>query len=140
MTSSKTHTFLPGGKLLLTRQPPGWHSGQPQTQSEWKDDRWQGQTQPASGLWREAQRCSWDEPSQRLWDTPAMALHITVSFGFPSLFCRSVFSQCGSFAHENPVLGNTEKRLLGCCLIYWKGRDKPQTAKFFLPLPSPSGP
>ena len=40
---------------------------------------------------------------------PAIALHLSVAFGFPSLFCRSVFSQCGSFAHENSVLGNRAK-------------------------------
>ena len=141
MTSSKTQALLPARKLVLTRQPPEWHSGQPHTQGEWKDDLWQGQTQPASGLWTEAQRCSWGEPSHRLWDAPAVALHLTVAFGFPSLFCLSVFSQCGGFTRENSVLGNTEQSLLpGCCLIYWKGRDIPQTAKFFLSLPSPFGP
>ena len=69
-----------------------------------------------------------------------MVLYIIVFFGFPLLVCRSMSPRCGTFAHEDSVLGTTEQRLLlGCCLIYWKGRDTPQAAKLLLPLPSPFG-
>ena len=49
----------------------------------------------------------------------------------------SLFSQGAIFAHRDSVLGTEEPSLpLGYCVIYWKGRDMPQAARFlssFLP-------